>query len=412
MKRSMRNAAIACAAGVAAVAFSQAVSGAEITLYEHANFAGAELTLRGWTPSLESTGFNDRASSVVVTSGKWELCTDADFKGYCQTFTRGEYPVIDGRLNDRISSAREVGSYGDRRGSYNDYGRGALQLFERPNFEGASVQLAGDTPSLRDSGFNDRAASLIVSQGTWELCVDAGFTGGCRTYGPGRYPGLGYGMAGQISSARLLRRAGDAPAVISAGGPPVPAQSFGRAILYSEPGLRGASLAVSSPAGDLDRSNFNDVAASMYVESGNWLVCRDSFFRGDCRVFGPGRYDDLSAIGFDRAISSLRPNGEDAPPPRPPQLVGGQAPPAPSVAGLEMFSEPQFGGERIEVNTDLRDLDRVSFNGRTASVIVRGGTWELCTDERFAGSCAVFRPGNYPRIGGLTRHVASVRRVQ
>ena len=63
-----RAALLALALGVAGVA-----QGAEITLYEHANFAGAQFTLRGWTRELASTGFNDRASSIVVTSGRWEL---------------------------------------------------------------------------------------------------------------------------------------------------------------------------------------------------------------------------------------------------------------------------------------------------------------------------------------------------
>ena len=419
LNKTARHACAMLIAGLAAVAIGRTASAAEITLYEHADYAGAQLTLRGWTPSIARTGFNDRASSIVVTSGRWEVCTDAEFKGFCQTFVRGEYPQLDRRLNDRISSAREVGSYGESRGSYYDYGRGAIQLFDRPGFEGASLQLAGDAATLRDSGFNDRAASVIVTQGTWELCSDAGFTGDCRTYAPGRYGELGYGMAGRIASARLLRPASDAPVVISAGAPPVPPQSIGRAILYSERGLRGTSLAVSSPVGDLERSSFNDATASMYVESGNWLACRDSFYRGDCRIFGPGRYDDLSAIGFDRVISSIRP-GSDGPPP-PPPLPPSQAAvpvvpvlPAPpsGVAGLELFSEPDFGGERLGVNSDMRDFERFAFNDRTASVIVHSGTWELCTDARFAGSCAVYRPGRYPHMGGLTRQVSSVRRIQ
>jgi hypothetical protein len=392
-----------------AMAFAGAASGAEITLYEHANFAGLQLILRGWTPDISRVGFNDRASSIVVADGRWELCTDADFKGFCQTFTRGEYPVIDGRLNDRISSAREIGSYGENRGSYYDYGSGAIQLFDQAGFAGTSLQLAGDAQSLRQNGFNDRAASVIVTQGTWELCADADFAGTCRTYAPGRYPDLGYGMARQASSARLLHSANDAPAVIAAGSLPPPPGPPGRVILYSERGLRGSSLALSGPAGDLERSNFNDATASIYVESGSWLACRDSFFRGECRVFGPGRYDDLSSFGFDRIISSIRPGGDMPPPPLPP---GPPLAPAPAPSALEFFSEPQFAGERLGVDGEIRDLERSAFNDRAASVVVRSGTWELCTDARFGGSCAVFRPGNYPSLGGLTRQVSSVRRIQ
>jgi hypothetical protein len=394
--------------GGAALAFCAAAGAAEITLYEHTDFAGTQLILRGWTPDISRVGFAARALSVVVSSGRWELCTEADFKGFCQTFTRGEYPVLDSRLNNRISSAREIGSYGEQRGSYYDYGRGALQLFAQPGFAGASLQLAGDAPSLRQSGFNDRAASVIVTQGTWELCADDNFAGACRTYAPGRYPDLGYGMARQVSSARLMHSANEAPAVISPGSNPMPTGQPGRVILYSERGLHGASLAISGPVGQLERSNFNDAAASMFVESGSWVACRDSFFRGECRVFGPGRYDDLGAFGFDRVISSIRPGAAGLPA----APVASGLPPISDVAALEFFSEPDFAGTRLAVDSEMGDFDRSGFNDRAASVVVHSGTWELCTEPRFGGSCAVYRPGSYPRMGGLTRHVSSVRRIQ
>lgn len=397
---------------VAGLAFAAgAASAAEMTLYEHANFAGAQLTLRGYTRDIASTGFNDRASSIVVNSGRWEVCTDSDFGGTCMVFTRGEYPVIDDRLNDRISSAREVGSYGDRRGGYNDYGRGAVVLYDEANFGGRSLRLDADTPTLVRNGFNDRAVSLEVVQGTWELCADAEFSGNCRTYAPGRYPDLGYGMARQVSSARLLRSAGEAPAVISPGLPPPPPNQEGRAVLYSERGLRGASLAVAGAVPDLERSNFNDVSASLYVESGTWVACRDSFFRGDCRSFGPGRYDELGSIGLDRAISSIRPAGGPVPFQQQQQQQQEQQQQPPESA-VEFFSEPDFGGERLRVERDVRDLDRLNFNDRAASLVVLAGTWELCTDARFGGNCAVFRPGRYPRLGGLTRQLSSLRRIQ
>ncbi|MEO7058018.1 MAG: beta/gamma crystallin-related protein [Caldimonas sp.] len=398
-------------AAVAALCFGAgAASAAEITLYEHANFAGSQLTLRGYTSDIARTGFNDRASSIVVASGRWELCTEAEFKGTCAVFTRGEYPVIDSRLNDRISSARETGSYGDRRGNYNDYGRGAIELYDQGNFNGRSIRLDADTASLGSSGFNDRATSVNVLQGTWELCSDADFSGNCRTYPPGRYPDLGYGMARQVSSARLLRSVGEAPAVHGPGHPAPPPGQAGRAVLYREHGLRGGSLALSGPVPDLERANFNDASSSLYVESGVWVACRDSFFRGDCRTYGPGRYDDLGP-GFDRAISSIGPGAASPPPANavPPQ----PAPvPQPTDAAIDFFSEPDFGGSRIRVDRDLRDLARVNFNDQVASVVVLAGTWEMCTDARFGGNCAVYRPGRYPNLGGLTRQVSSVRRVQ
>ena len=399
--------ASAAFAAVAVTAPVTAADAAEITLYEHANFAGAQMTLRGWTRDFANTGFNDRASSIVVASGRWELCTEADFRGTCAVFTRGEYPVLDGQLNDRISSARETGSFGAERGSYNDYGRGAIDLYGQPGFRGEALHLEGDAPVLSRSGFNDRAASVVVTRGTWELCVDADFRGDCRTYAPGRYPDLGFGMAGQVSSAHLLRAVSEAPVVIAPGLPPPLPGPASRAILYGERGLRGPSLALAGPVPDLERANFNDAAQSLLVESGTWIACRDSYFRGDCRTFGPGRYDDLAAAGLDRAISSMRPGAGPPPPP----LVSGPPGPPPDAPAVELFAEADFGGDRIRVDRDIADLTRADFNDRAASIFVRAGTWELCTDARFGGSCSVYRPGRYPRLGGLTHQISSVRRV-
>jgi hypothetical protein len=382
---------------------------AEVTLYEHANFGGTQLTLRGYTPDFTGTGFNGRVSSIVVTSGRWELCGDADFKGTCAVFGPGEYPTMDRRLSDRYSSAREIGSLGERRGSYDD-DRGSIELYDQPGFRGRSLRLESDAEALATSGFNDRAASAVVTQGTWELCTDADYYGDCRAFPPGRYSDLGFGMERRISSARLIRAPREAPIVVTPGD----AQSApisGRAFLYSERGLRGTSLAVAGAVGDLQRSGFDKEAKSIRVESGSWLACRDTWFRGDCRVFGPGRYDDLAGFGLDRMISSIRPAETQ----QQVSALPGAPPPVaePSRgAALEFYSEPGFGGERLLLERTIGDLDRLNFDRRAASVVVLGGTWELCTDARFSGSCAVYPPGRYPRLGGLTRQVVSVRRIE
>src|SRR6266700_2496241 len=94
------------AAGLA-LATGAALAG-EITLYERPGFQGRSMTLRNNMPDLDRTRFNDRAESIVVRDGVWEVCTDARYGGRCARLQPGEYPTLDGPLNDRISSAREV----------------------------------------------------------------------------------------------------------------------------------------------------------------------------------------------------------------------------------------------------------------------------------------------------------------
>lgn len=388
------------ASAVAGVLCISTVGAAEITLYEDPGFNGGQLTLRGYTPNIGSTGFNDRASSVVVNSGRWELCTDADFRGYCATFTQGQYPTIDQRLVDRISSAREIGSNTDNRGSYNNFGRGSIELFGQPDFRGRTMRLDQDATTLKGTGFDDRASSVIVNAGTWQLCADDGYGGMCRTFTPGRYPNLGFGMAKEVSSARMVRSAQQAPAVISGGlGAGVP--TAGRAVLYGDEGLRGDSVAVSRALVDLSPTSLGDDGAySVYVESGNWTLCTNPNFTGRCVNVGPGRYDTLSGAGLRRPIASIRP------------AVGAGAPVPPSRRdGIELFSEVNFEGKSLTIDQDIAALARGNFDDRAASVIIYGGRWEFCTDNQYRGSCAVFGPGRYPRIGGMTGDMSSVRRL-
>ena len=390
-----------------------AAQAAELTLYEHPNFNGAQVTLRGWTPSVRAIGFNDRTSSLVIDSGRWEVCTDSEFKGSCVILTRGEYPTLDRILNDRISSAREVGSYGDRRGAYSDWGRGTIQLFGRPGFGGRSLTLESDSAALARSNFDDRAASVVVTRGTWELCSEPDYRGDCRTFAPGRYGDLGYGMAREISSARLVRPLRDAPVVRSPGWP-APGEGPARAVLYRERGLKGPSLAVAGAVNDLARSNFSNAISSMIVESGTWIACRETYFRGECQTFGPGRYDDNLAHNFLLQASSIRPAGVAVaqPPAQPlPQPGPPQASP-PRVATVERFSDPQFRGDKVAIDGPIADLSRANFNDRAESMIIHGGVWEVCTDAGYNGSCTAFSPGNYPSIGGLGHQVSSLRRVQ
>jgi uncharacterized protein YcfJ len=57
------------------------------------------------------SGFNDRASSVIVDGGRWEACEDTGFRGRCVVLRQGSYDSLE-RLgvNDRLSSIHQVGN--------------------------------------------------------------------------------------------------------------------------------------------------------------------------------------------------------------------------------------------------------------------------------------------------------------
>ena len=80
----------------------------DLSLFERAGFRGRQFLLRGNTPDLAIVGQVGAVSSLVIRSGRWEVCTEPDFKGHCAIFTPGEYATLNGRFNDRVASARLV----------------------------------------------------------------------------------------------------------------------------------------------------------------------------------------------------------------------------------------------------------------------------------------------------------------
>jgi uncharacterized protein YcfJ len=96
------------ALGACGLAFATCAS-AQITFYENDVFTGRSFTTQKPVQDLSRFGFNDRASSVIVTSDRWEVCDDARFGGRCMVLRPGRYPSLQAMgLNDRISSVRAV----------------------------------------------------------------------------------------------------------------------------------------------------------------------------------------------------------------------------------------------------------------------------------------------------------------
>jgi hypothetical protein len=87
-----------------------------IVLYQDDDFRGSNRLIDGPISDLGSIGWNDKASSLRVTSGAWEICKDDRYRGCEILFNRGQGEIR--RLsaigwNDRISSLRPIdGNYG------------------------------------------------------------------------------------------------------------------------------------------------------------------------------------------------------------------------------------------------------------------------------------------------------------
>jgi hypothetical protein len=94
--------------------------------------------------------------------------------------------------------------------------------------------------------------------------------------------------------------------------------------------------------------------------------------------------------------------------------VAQQPAPAKGASTITFYERDNFGGRWFSTDRRIGNFERFGFNDRSSSVKVRGGRWEVCTDARFEGRCAVLRRGDYPtlRETGLDDRISSARPLQ
>ena len=59
-------------------------------------------------------------------------------------------------------------------------------------------------------------------------------------------------------------------------------------VFYEHEGLRGRVFSADRRIDNFEDYGFNDRASSAIVESGEWEVCDDAYFRGRCVTLRPG----------------------------------------------------------------------------------------------------------------------------
>src|SRR6266508_6281902 len=141
----MHSVWIRTAAAAVLVAFATLAT-ADITLYQREGYGGRRFTATQSVSDLANVGFNDRASSVVIHGGSWQLCTDAYFRGRCVTLQNGDYPSLAALgLNDSVSSIRDL-SWASAAPPPStpapvQGGSSRIVLYGQPNLSGRSVTL-------------------------------------------------------------------------------------------------------------------------------------------------------------------------------------------------------------------------------------------------------------------------------
>jgi len=84
---------------------------AQVSFYEGEGFVGRVFVADRTIENFATWGFNDRASSAIVSRTRWELCENAGFRGRCVVLRPGNYPSLATvGLNNQVSSVRPVGN--------------------------------------------------------------------------------------------------------------------------------------------------------------------------------------------------------------------------------------------------------------------------------------------------------------
>jgi Beta/Gamma crystallin len=314
-----------------------------LQLFEGRQFRGRTLAVEQNVGDLGRAGFDDRASSAIVSGGTWEVCTEYNFRGRCQALPPGQYPDLGAQLENRILSARAIEAgrgappavatgparpyqLGDRDPEpvvaqplpplepqpsiVPAYDRSRVEVFTAPNFGGVAMTIDADVYTLRNTGFNDEIQSMRVFGGNWEACENKDFGGNCMVFGPGDYRRLPPQMDRSITSLRQLTREPSWTGLIPSGATyqmlaPNAPRSRHPIWLYEHSNFQGSTLRAIGDVPNLGNSGMNDRTSSMFISWGTWQLCEHANYGGRCFTAGPGQYPEMPA-GMNDSISSIR----------------------------------------------------------------------------------------------------------
>jgi hypothetical protein len=246
------------------------VTEAGITVWRDKEKRGDSMRIERAYPDLRESGFDDSISSLETDAAEeWLVCSEPRFRGECRTVSGVVENFHGSGMNDRITSVRPARGQSRgwlRRGQADDDARGAR------------TQRRDDDVDP-DEPRRTRARD---------------------TRGPREAAGARAGAPAGVGAARGV-------------------------LLFDEPSFSGNARALDGAIPDLSRLGWNDRARSLEVRSGSWLVCADDGFRGRC-VTVARSVPNLSALGLEGQVSSVRPATDGDPDPWWGEDWGGQPP--------------------------------------------------------------------------------------
>lgn len=300
--------------GIASAQYGNAPSEAAIILFSGDNFQGEPREVFEPISDLPDLRFNDKARSVAILEGAWEMCEHSNFTGRCVFVREDVQDLRVFNMNKNISSVRPIYEVTDAaHGLMFVRQKDGNIRYADQSFNQYANQNNGYRYDNHAYGYNNQTRLDIRHYGYSQDYNRYGYYNPHAGFGPYGFGYSGYGLASRYNRTGYRSRYGafgrHGHQGYRAERRPLRGHygaENGAVTLYTDSRRRGASLGLNRGVRDLSRYRFNDSVSSIDIREGRWEVCSDSNFRGRCEIIdaSTGRLNNLR---LNDNISSLRP---------------------------------------------------------------------------------------------------------
>uniref|UniRef100_A0A3P9HID6 Beta/gamma crystallin 'Greek key' domain-containing protein n=1 Tax=Oryzias latipes TaxID=8090 RepID=A0A3P9HID6_ORYLA len=306
-------------------------------------------------------------ASIQIHSGVWLVFSDPGFQGMLSVLEAGEYPFPEswGFPSPFVGSLRPLKMGGLKVENPSEV---KAVLFEKPGFEGSSLEIDSDIFSFSD---DDEAnplksvGSLKIIGGFWVGYSQPGFEGQQHILEEGEYDDCSDWGGSELLSLRPVHSDFLSPHVK----------------MYSDRdfGKLGVNINLTGPVGSIDETGYGMKTQSVDVTSGVWVFFDEPEFLGKCYVLEKGLY------GSPEDWGALQPRV-------------GSAMPVLLVRGVQLFSDPGFRGSVLTLEDSAASLQD-GFS--VASCKVQAGSWLAFEGQDFTGKMYALEVGSYPDLRAM-----------
>ncbi|MEQ2272825.1 hypothetical protein XENORESO_013983, partial [Xenotaenia resolanae] len=240
-------------------------------------------------PDVELFQYKTSTRSINVLSGVWIAYSHVDFSGNQYILEKGFYNNCAdwGSLDTQVCSVQPILPAPADASSPTD----KIILYSEPDFQGECLVFHHSQGALSDT-FMVRSCRVV--RGSWALCENKQFSGNMYVLTEEDYPSLtsmGCPSSCSVLSIKLV------PMTLS-----VPSIS-----LFGLEGLEGREITTESEVISLVQEGFNNHILSVRVNSGSWVVCEHSNYRGRQFLLEPIEITNWPKFSSLQTIGSMYP---------------------------------------------------------------------------------------------------------